>query len=178
MRRLLSSCLLVAACAAPAATPAAVPEVTVLTVPAGAQEAVVVRHTDGDTLWLRGIGVGPLPGRSTKVRVLEIDTPEVFGTPGCYGKQASARTAELVPLGAHVRVEADRDARDRYGRLLLYVWTSSGASLEEVLLREGYARTLLVRPNDRHIDALRAVEAQARRTKRGLWSACPGTPGT
>jgi micrococcal nuclease len=166
---LLSACLLATACAQPAAAPAA----TALTVPAGAQEAVVVRHTDGDTLWLRGIGVGPLPGRSTKVRVLEIDTPEVFGTPGCYGEQASARTAELVPLGAHVRVEADRDDRDRYGRLLLYIWTSSGASLEEVLLREGYARTLLVRPNDRHIDALRGVEAQARRAKRGLWSLCP-----
>jgi micrococcal nuclease len=172
MRRLLTACLLVAACAAPAAAPAAVPDDTALTVPAGAQEAVVVRHTDGDTLWLRGIGVGPLPGRSTKVRVLEIDTPEVFGTPGCYGKQASARTAQLVPLGAHVRVEADRERHDRYGRLLLYVWTTSGASLEEVLLREGYARTLLVRPNDRHIDALRAVEAAARQAKRGLWSAC------
>jgi micrococcal nuclease len=175
MRRLLSSCLLVAACAAPAAAPATVPDATALTIPAGAQEAVVVRHTDGDTLWLRGIGAGPLPGRSTKVRVLEIDTPEVFGTPGCYGTQASARTAELVPLGAHVRVEADRERRDRYGRLLLYVWTTSGASLEEVLLREGYARTLLVRPNDGHIDAFRAVAAQAREAKRGLWSACPGT---
>lgn len=175
MRRLVIACLLVAACAAPAATPGTVPDNTALTVPAGAQEAVVVRHTDGDTLWLRGIGVGPLPGRSTKVRVLEIDTPEVFGTPGCYGTQASARTAQLVPLGAHVRVEADRDARDRYGRLLLYVWTASGASLEEVLLREGYARTLLVRPNDRHIDAFRAVEAAARKAKRGLWSACPAT---
>ena len=175
MRRLVIACLLVAACAAPAAAPGTVPDNTALTVPAGAQEAVVVRHTDGDTLWLRGIGVGPLPGRSTKVRVLEIDTPEVFGTPGCYGTQASARTAQLVPLGAHVRVEADRDARDRYGRLLLYVWTASGASLEEVLLREGYARTLLVRPNDRHIDAFRAVEAAARKAKRGLWSACPAT---
>jgi micrococcal nuclease len=167
--RLLGGCLLVAACASPEAEPAA----TALAVPAGAQEAVVVRHTDGDTLWLRGIGVGPLPGRSTKVRVLEIDTPEVSGTPGCYGKQAAARTAELVPIGDHLRVEADRERHDRYGRLLLYIWTESGASLEEVLLREGYARTLLVRPNDRHIDALRAVEAEARRAKRGLWGACP-----
>lgn len=170
MRRLLGSCLLIAACAAPAGAPAA----TALTVPGGAQEAVVTRHTDGDTFWLRGIGVGPLPGRATKVRVLEIDTPEVFGTPGCYGKEAAARTAELVPLGAHVRVEADRDLRDRYGRLLLYVWTASGASLEEVLLREGYARSLLIRPNDRHIDAFRAIEAQARQAKRGRWGRCRG----
>jgi micrococcal nuclease len=145
---------------------------TTLPVPAGVQEAVVVRHTDGDTLWLRGIGVGPLPGVRTKVRLLEVDTPEVFGTPGCFGQQAAQRTAALVPIGARVRVQADRELHDRYGRLLLYVWTPSGASLEELLLREGYARTLLIRPNDRHIAVLRAVEAQARRAGRGLWGVC------
>ncbi|MEO6205861.1 MAG: hypothetical protein ABIO67_10845, partial [Mycobacteriales bacterium] len=48
-----------------------------LVVPEGAQQAVVVRHTDGDTIVLRGIGTGPLPGGAdTKVRVLEVDTPE------------------------------------------------------------------------------------------------------
>jgi micrococcal nuclease len=143
-----------------------------LPVPAGAQEAVVVRHTDGDTFWLRGIGAGPLPSARTKVRLLEVDTPEVFGTPGCYGKEASARTASLLPLGAHVRVEGDREPRDRYGRLLLYVWTPDGVSLEESLLRDGYARALLVRPNDRHIAVFRAAEHSARLTRRGLWSAC------
>ena len=170
MRRLVPLLLLVAACST---STVAAPSSGSLPVPAGAQEAVVVRHTDGDTFWLRGIGVGPLPGARTKVRLLEVDTPEVFGTPGCYGKQAARRTAELLPLGSHVRVEADRDLRDRYGRLLLYVWTNDGASLEEALLSDGYARTLLVRPNDRHIAAFRAIEAQARSARRGLWGACP-----
>lgn len=133
----------------------------------------MVRHTDGDTFTLRGIGSGPLPGRPTKVRLLEVDTPEIFSRRDCYGPEAARRTAALIPVGARVRVAADRELRDRYGRLLLYVWTSDGASLEEVLLREGYARTLLVRPNDRHIGQLRAVEAQARAAGRGLWSACP-----
>ena len=132
----------------------------------------MVRHTDGDTFWLLGVGVGPVPGVRTKVRLLEVDTPEVFGTPGCYGDQASRRTAELLALGAHVRVEADRDLRDRYGRLLLYVWTPGGVSLEEELLQGGYARTLLVRPNGRHIARFRAVEDQARRARRGLWGVC------
>lgn len=143
-----------------------------LSVPTGAQEAVVVRHTDGDTLWLRGIGVGPVPREVTKVRLLEVDTPELSGPRGCYGREAARRTAQLVPIGAHVRVEADRDLRDRYGRLLLYVWTSDGVNLEESLLRDGYARTLLVRPNDRHIQLFRAVETQARNARRGLWGAC------
>ena len=169
-RALLVPLLLVAACGTSDPPP---PAPTALTVPAGAQSATVVRHTDGDTLWLRGIGVGPLPGGvATKVRVLEIDAPEIHPTPACYGTEAADRTAELVPVGDRVRVEADREQRDRYGRVLLYVWTSSGASLEEVLLREGYARVLYVRPNDKHLARFDAVEAQARRARRGLWGAC------
>jgi micrococcal nuclease len=165
---------LASACASAEVGAVAVPTTGTLAAPPGAQQAVVVRHTDGDTFWLRGVGVGPVPAARTKVRLLEVDTPEVFGTPGCYGKEASARTAQLLPLGAHVRVEADRELRDRYGRLLLYVWTPAGVSLEESLLQDGYARTLLVRPNDRHIAQLRAIEATARLARRGLWSACTG----
>lgn len=151
----------------------AAPTAGTLAVPAGAQEAVVARHTDGDTFWLRGLGPGPVPAANTKVRLLEVDTPEVFGTPGCYGRQASSRTAALLPLGAHVRVEPDRDPRDRYGRLLFYVWTPAGVSLEEELLRGGYARVLYVRPNDKHLALFRRLESQARSARRGRWGACP-----
>ena len=143
-----------------------------LAVPAGAQEAVVVRHTDGDTVVLRGIGVGPLPGRPTKVRLLEIDTPEVRPEPECFGERAAARTAELLPKGSRVRVERDRQLTDRFGRTLLYVWTDAGASLQEVLLREGLATVLYVRPNDRHLVRLRQAEARARTARAGLWRAC------
>jgi micrococcal nuclease len=150
------------------------PAPTALAVPERAQEATVVRHSDGDTFVLRGIGVGPLPAAPTKVRLLEVDTPEVSSPAACYGPEAARRTAELLPKGARVRVEADREERDRYGRVLLYVWTADGASVEEVLLREGYARVLFVRPNDRHLAHFRAVEAQARRDRVGLWGACSG----
>jgi micrococcal nuclease len=161
--------LLVAACGTSAEAP---PAATSLTVPAGAQQATVVRHTDGDTLWLRGIGVGPVPAAPTKVRLLEIDTPEIHPTPQCFGVEAADRIEQLLPIGARVRVEPDRDRHDRYGRLLLYAWTSSGASVEEVLLREGFARVLYVRPNDRHLDHFRAVESDARQARRGLWGHC------
>jgi micrococcal nuclease len=168
-RLTLVALLLVAACAGPSADP---PPATTLAVPPGAQEALVVRHTDGDTLVLRGIGVGPLPATPTKVRVLEIDTPEVNPEAECFGPEAADRLAELAPKGSRVRVEADRERRDRYGRALLYLWTADGASVEEVLLREGLARVLYVRPNDRHLDHFRVVEAEAREAGRGLWGAC------
>lgn len=168
IRRLLVCCLLTAACAADADPPAP----TSLAVPAGAQEATVVRHSDGDTFILRGIGAGPLPGEPTKVRLLEIDTPELFPTAECYGEQAADRTAELIPKGSRVRVEADRQQRDRFGRALLYVWTPDGASLEEVLLEEGLATVLYVRPNDRHLARFREVEGRARDAGVGLWGDC------
>lgn len=151
--------------AAPAATAS-------LPVPAGAQEATVVRGVDGDTVWLRGRGVGPLPAEPTKVRLLLVDTPEVFGEAECYGEQASDRAAALLPDGARVRVVADRDERDRYDRVLLHVWTEAGAHVGADLLRGGYASVLFVEPNDRYLDQLEAVEAEARAAGRGLWSAC------
>ena len=162
------ACLLLAACAKDSPPPAP----TSLPVPAGAQQATVVRHTDGDTVVLRGIGVGPLPARPTKVRLLEIDTPEVRPEPECLGEDAAERTARLLPLGSRVRVEADRQATDRFGRTLLYVWTAEGVSVEEVLLREGLATVLYVRPNNRHLEHFRGVERRAKEENVGLWKDC------
>ena len=164
---------LLAGCGSPAAEPA-VPGG--LPVPPGAQVASVVRAVDGDTVVLRGESEGPLPARPTKVRLLEIDAPEVFEQPECFGPEAAKRVGELLRPGARVRVEADRDLTDRYGRMLLYVWTDAGTSVQEALVADGFARTVLFRPNDRYIDELRAVEAAARAADRGLWGACPDPP--
>ena len=143
-----------------------------LPVPAAAQAARVVRHVDGDTLVLQGEGIGPLPGAATRTRLLHIDTPEVFDPPECYGPEASARTTALLPVGAQVRVQADVDPRDRFGRTLLLVWDEQGRSVQEVLLGEGAARILAVGPNRRYLRELRLAERAARDARSGLWGAC------
>lgn len=145
-----------------------------LAVPADARPATVDAHVDGDTVWLRGTGEpGPVPaGGRTKVRILEINTPEVFGTAECFGPQASEYAVRRLPVGSTVWVAADREARDRYGRLLLYLWTAEGVFYDEAVLRDGYARALLVEPNDRFITTIRAAEDEARRSGRGLWGSC------
>lgn len=145
---------------------------TSLPVPAGAQQAVVVRVTDGDTVVLRGRGTGPLPGAPTRVRVLLVDTPEVFGGAECFGAEASSRTEQLLPPGAVVRVEADRDRHDRYGRTLLHVWTPDGDNLGERLVAEGLATVLQIDPNERYLERFRAQQNGARESGAGLWSAC------
>lgn len=179
MRAVLLLAALLAGCAGAAVEPAARSGAPAepagrsgVPVPVGAQQARVVRAVDGDTVVLRGRGAGPLPAEPTRVRLLLIDTPEVFATAECFGQQAAERTAELLPAGAQVRVQADRDERDRFDRVLLHVWTEDGVHVGAELLRGGHATVLFLEPNDRYLDQLEAAQAEARMAGRGLWSAC------
>ena len=161
--------LLLTACVAPEEPEPAAPGIPV---PAAAQQATVVRLVDGDTVQLRGRGVGPLPADRTRVRILLIDTPEVHEQQECFGEEASDRAAQLLPDGSSVQVEADRDREDRFGRSLLHVWNADGVNVGEALVREGLAEVLFLRPNDRYLRQFEAAEQQARSAGRGLWSAC------
>ena len=134
------------------------------------QAAAVVSIADGDTVRLKGIGAGPLPrDRTVRVRLLEVDAPE---TTDCGYREATARLAGLMPRGTTVRVERDRDLRDRFDRYLLYLWTEDGRFVNETVVAQGFARAVLFRPNDAYIDRIRDAETAARRDRRGLWAAC------
>jgi micrococcal nuclease len=124
--------------------------------------ARVTQHTDGDTLWLSGIG---------KVRLIGIDTPEVHGAVECYGRRASAAVERLLPVGSEVRYRLGVEERDRYGRALAYVWLDDGRFLNRLLLARGLAQPLTVPPNTEYADRFAAVARQARRGGRGLWAA-------
>jgi micrococcal nuclease len=167
---LLSS--LLAACAADDGRGAATGTEPGLPLPASAQQATVVRLVDGDTVLLRGRGVGPLPAQPTRVRLLLVDAPEVHSGAECFGPEATERAASLLPEGATVRVQADRDRNDRYGRTLLHVWNRDGVNVGQALVREGYAEVLVVPPNDRYREGFERAEDEARRAERGLWGAC------
>src|SRR4051794_1580021 len=129
----------------------------------------VVRVVDGDTIHVH------LGGVEEKVRYIGIDTPESVkpGTPvQCFAKRASAYNERLVG-GEPVRVVRDAEARDRYGRLLAYVYRArDGLFVNAELVRGGYAQPLTIPPNVAHADQFRRLAAAARRAGRGLWSAC------
>ncbi|HSE08964.1 MAG TPA: thermonuclease family protein [Nocardioidaceae bacterium] len=146
-------------------------------IPAKAALARVASHVDGDTIRLVGQAGSELlaPGEETRVRLLEVDTPELGrpGAPGeCYADEASEALREMLPVGAKVHVEADEELLDPYGRTLLYLWTSRGEFVNLELVRQGYARAVLYEPNDEHIEQLRRAEAAARADDLGLWGAC------
>ncbi len=126
--------------------------------------ARVTKHTDGDTLWLSGIG---------KVRLIGVDTPEVYGQAECYGREASAFVERTVPLGSEIRYRLGVDERDRYGRALAYLWLRDGRFLNRLLVARGYAQPLTVPPNVEYEDLFVRVARRAREAGRGLW----GRPG-
>ena len=142
-------------------------------IPAGAQQAVVERIVDGDTLWVRvDEPGGPLPAGAThKVRLLGIDTPETQGPGGveCGGAEATAVAERHLLVGATVHLIADREDKDRYDRYLRYLWTDDGMFFNSQIVRDGLARAVLYQPNDAYIDRLRADEAEARDLRRGIW---------
>src|SRR3954447_4583252 len=137
--------------------------------PAAPGEAVVTRVVDGDTLHVA------MGGTDETVRYIGVDTPESVkpSTPvQCFAKAASAANERLVD-GRHVRMVYDVERRDRYGRLLAYVYRADdGAFVNEALVRDGYARTLTVPPNVRYADRFAQLQTEARERDRGLWKAC------
>lgn len=139
--------------------------------PAGA--AVVVHPIDGDTIEVR------LGATTERVRLIGIDTPESVARDRpveCFGPEAKARLAELLPARTEVRLERDVEARDRYGRLLAYVFrVSDSAHVNLVLVSEGFAESRRFEPNVAHQAELDAAEAAARAAGRGLWPACGST---
>lgn len=132
--------------------------------------ATVARVVDGDTIRVR------LAGAEERVRLIGIDTPETHGKGGlreCFGVEATRRLEALLPSGTAVRLVRDVEGRDRYGRLLAYVYRSSDSLFVNLAMaREGFATTLTYPPNVAHADEFVAAVRAARQAGIGLWRAC------
>jgi len=135
---------------------------------AATEPARLARVVDGDTIVL---------GSGERVRLVQIDTPEV-GSGECYSRAAARDLRRLLPVGSAIALERDPrlDDRDRYGRLLRYVW-HGGENVNLRLVRDGSATVWLYdREWGRYASELLAAGRAARTAKRGLWGACPYTP--
>jgi micrococcal nuclease len=131
---------------------------------ATALEGAVVRVVDGDTIHVR------IGARVESVRYIGVNTPEVHHPqrgeePG--GREATAINRQLV-AGKQVRLEMDVQARDRYGRVLAYVWIGD-VMINAELVRLGYAQVMTVPPNVRHQALFVKLQRDARDARRGLW---------
>ena len=154
----LTALILLAACAAPASEPLGRTD---------RSPARLIKVTDGDTIRVM------YRGKEERVRLIGVDTPEVpwYGGSGeCFGVEA-ARYAKRRLEEHLLRLEFGADRRDRYGRLLAYVYVDDEL-FNLTLVRLGYAAADPVSPNTRFAPLFARAQAGARTTGEGLWSRC------
>ncbi len=143
------------------------------------ESAKVLKIVDGDTLKVRYKGI------EESVRLVGIDTPESrpnkkakndaqrsgedLRTITAMGKEATRYVKSLVKPGDTVRIEFDVQKRDKYGRLLAYVYLPNGTMLNEEIVKAGYANVMTVPPNVKYQERFLKDYREARENRRGLW---------
>ena len=133
----------------------------------------VTHIVDGDTLDVRLTN-----GKTERVRLIGIDTPE---RGACFFSQATARAQQLAMSKRVVlRGDATQDTRDRYGRLLAYVWLPGRKDLGYQLIAGGFAKVYVFRDAFQRLSAYRNAGATAKGATAGQWNACAAatTPTT
>lgn len=144
------------------AGPSTIPSVSPTTLPNYKGTPVkVINVIDGDTIKIE---------TGETVRYIGIDTPESVDPRKpvqCYAKEASAKNEELV-LGKMVELEKDISDKDRYGRLLRYIWIGE-TLINEVLVREGFAYSYSYPPDIKYQSIFVETQRKAREEQKGLW---------
>jgi micrococcal nuclease len=136
---------------------------------------LVDRVVDGDTLKL---------SNGERVRLIGIDTPELHLSDKltrdaqrtktdakaiqAMGRQSYEFTRKLVE-GKRVKLEFDVERRDRYQRLLAYVYLEDGTFVNAEIVKQGYASLMTYPPNVKYVDLFESLYRQARENRRGLW---------
>lgn len=133
---------------------------------------------DGDTIKIS------MDGSEETLRLIGIDTPETVDPRKpvqCFGKEASNKAKELLS-GQRVRIEADptQDTRDKYGRLLAYVYRDDGLFFNKTMIEQGYAYEYTYDVPYKFQSEFKTAEQTAKTNQRGLWSSstCNGDPNT
>ena len=121
--------------------------------------ARVIQVIDGDTIIVEG---------GYRVRYIGIDAPEIHPEAEAFGIEAWQANRRLVE-GKEVRLERDVSEKDKYGRLLRYVWVDD-VLVEAELVRQGLARAKAYPPDTKYQDYLEQMEADAKLAGRGIWA--------
>lgn len=142
--------------------------------PIKTEKAMVTRHVDGDTVYVKLEN-----GTETKIRLIGVNTPESTTKHEEYGEEASNYTKSQL-LGKTVYLEKDTSDTDKYGRLLRYVWLEQPTEINEdqiktkmfnaILAINGYAEQSTYPPDVKYADYFKEFAAYARENNKGLWA--------
>lgn len=142
------------------------------------EKATVTRVVDGDTIIVN------LNGNDERLRMILVDTPETVHPKKpvqCFGKEASDYTKEQLS-NKTVYLQKDVSDRDRYNRLLRYVWLDRPFSNEPtdaeikksmynaILVKEGYGKISTFPPDIKYVELFRELDRNAREKNKGLWA--------
>lgn len=137
----------------------------------GRRTGARVSHvTDGDTVAVR------VNGHKRAVRLIGIDTPEVYFGRECGGEAASRAMKRMLHHGERVHLVRDfsQDNRDRYGRLLRYVIDGS-TDVGRRQLARGKAKVYVYSSNNfNRVRPYRRAQKHAKHHHRGSWKSCHG----
>lgn len=134
---------------------------------------LVTKVIDGDTIQV------VINGKNETLRLIGIDTPETVDPRKpvqCFGKEASAKAKSLLS-NKSVRLEADptQGERDKYQRLLRYVFLEDGTNFNKLMINEGYAHEYTYNTPYKYQLEFKQAQKEAEASKAGLWAdnACP-----
>lgn len=131
----------------------------------------IVRVADGDTVI---VGSRKNKKRRQKVRLIGIDTPEslrsLYQKVMPYGKEASDYTKKRLRKGRRVLLIYDKERRDKFGRILAYVYLTNGEFFNATLTKKGYAFAKAYPPNTKYKNKFERLAQKARRRNRRLWT--------
>lgn len=132
----------------------------------------VTEFADGDTISV------DMNGKTERIRMIGVDTPETHDPRKpvqCFGRAASDFTRQLIG-GSPVRLESDELSgnRDRYDRLLRYVYLPDGKLVQAEIIRQGYGFAYTSFPFT-NSEYFKQLEQEARQNGRGLWADCQPT---
>ncbi|WP_203363829.1 thermonuclease family protein [Bacillus sp. REN10] len=125
----------------------------------------VTEVVDGDTIRVN------YKGKKETVRLILVDTPETKDPKRCvqlYGPEASKFTKDSL-LNKNIKLELGVQTRDKYGRILAYVYLND-KMFNQTLLEKGLARLAVYPPNTQYLDQLKKAEDTAKKKKLGIWS--------
>lgn len=139
----------------------------------GLVKAELIEVVDGDTIRVR------LDGEAELVRMIGVNAPESGGpyrNRECYGREATNVLRDAAPVGSIVYLERDHSDRDRFNRLLRYIWLSrpdgEWVLLNQMLVSHGAARQRAYPPDVRYQATFKSMEDTASRRGAGLWRNC------
>ncbi|BCB97141.1 thermonuclease [Dissulfurispira thermophila] len=123
---------------------------------------------DGDTISIRTRSFAGIPLKTEQVRLIGIDAPELKQEP--WGRMSKRYLKKLISESDWVvNIEFDVEPRDRYNRLLCYIWDKKGQLINEKMLENGYAVLYTVPPNVKYTNRFIEAQKKAQIRKIGIW---------